>query len=1004
MFMSLKRLLKAITLPFLLLLFTLSASAQSKVVSGKVSDSKDGSGLPGVSVTVKGAATGVQTGPDGTFRITVPSNSSVLVFSSVGFTGQEMDVTDKTTADISFVANNTNLGEVVVVGYGSSRKRDLSTAVVKVTPKDFNKGVNQTADQLLQGKVPGLLITRAGNDPNGGSNVQLRGPGSLLGGAQPFYVIDGIPNADINLVAPDDIASIDVLRDASATAIYGARGANGVIAVTTKRAKSGQTSVSYNGYVGVENVSRRVEVLSGQEIKDYLASVGKSLNPGDLDAGAETDFQDEITRTGVSQNHNLSVTGGTGTAKYIASVNYFKGTGILITTNIDRLTGRLGTDYTMFDNKVRVNLTLATTTINQRFANSRGSQIDAQNNAVFSALRFLPTLAVRKADGTFRQTPGRFNSYNPVSILEQRKDLRQANIFLGSGRISVDLFPGLTYDLALSLQRTVASGSVFNDKTSPQGQSTNGEAVRYNNNETQKILETYFSYLKALGNIDLSATAGYSFQENEYDGFDARMTNLLSDDLGANNLGLSNVPDGFNGVGAGYKNANRLIGLFGRLKLVAFDKYILEGSVRRDGSSRLGANNKWGNFPSISAGWNIINEDFMSGQKLLSDLKLRVGYGTSGENNIPAYLSLQRFSNQGYGNFFYNGAYIAAVGPVAVANPDLKWQRTSVLNLGIDFGFAGNRVSGSIDAYEKESKDLLYVYSIPAERFGFGEITANAGSMRNRGIELVLNFVPVRSTTFTWTSGFNASYNKNEVLTLGNTQFPAPKPFVRVGYISGQGLSNEFSQILQEGLPVGSFYLYQYQGHDQFGNQYFTPKDGRKNGKILDGELVSGDDQSLSGQGLPKYIFGWNNTLNYGKWDLNFFFRGQGGNKILNSTAMNLDRLGELQASNVSKEALEITKSTAPGVAISFQPRPSTKYLEDGSFLRLDNLTLGYGLPTFTKYISRARIYATIQNVFTLTKYSGVDPELNLSGLSPGIDEGIYPKTRTFTLGVNVNF
>ncbi|HUR11954.1 MAG TPA: TonB-dependent receptor [Flavitalea sp.] len=1002
--MMLQRLLRAISLPFMLLLLTITVNAQNKVISGKITDSKDGSGLPGVSVTVKGSGTGVQTGGDGTFRINVPSDATTLVISSVGFTAQEIDISGKTTADVSLVANNSSLGEVVVVGYGSSRKRDLSTAVVKVTPKDFNKGVNQTADQLLQGKVPGLLITRAGNDPNGVSNVQLRGPGSLLGGAQPFYVIDGVPNADINLIAPDDIASIDVLRDASATAIYGARGANGVIAVTTKRAKSGQTSVSYNGYVGVERISRRVEVLSGSEIKNYLTSIGKSLNPNDIDAGAETDWQDEITQSGLTHNHNLSVTGGTSTAKYIASVNYFKGTGILITTNIDRLTGRLATDYSLFDNKARVNLTLATTTINQRFANARGNQIDAQNNAVFSALRFLPTLAIRDSAGNYRRTPGRFNSYNPVSQLEQRHDTRQANVFLGSARLSLDLLPGLTYDLALSLQRSVASGSVYDEKTSPQGQSTNGQAVRYNNNETQKILETYFTYLKSLGSIDLTATAGYSFQENNYDGFDARMTNLLSDDLGANNLGLSNVPDGFNGVGAGYKNANRLIGLFGRVKLVAFDKYILEGSVRRDGSSRLGANNKWGNFPSISAGWNIINEDFMSGQKLLSDLKIRVGYGTSGENNIPAYLSLQRFSNQGYGNFYYNGAYIAAVGPVAVANPDLKWQRTSVLNLGLDFAFAGNKISGSIDAYQKESKDLLYVYSIPAERFGFGNITANAGSMRNKGIELVLNFVPVRNTTLTWTSGINASYNKNEVLTLGNDQYPAPKPYVRVGFVSGQGLSNEFSQILQEGLPVGSFYLYQYQGHDEFGNQYFTPKDGRKNGKILDGELVSGDDQSLSGQGLPKYIFGWNNTINFGRIDFNFFFRGQGGNKILNSTAMNLDRLGEIQASNVSKEALEITKSTAPGVAISFQPRPSTKYLEDGSFIRLDNVTLGYALPTFTKYIRSSRIYATVQNVFTLTKYSGVDPELNLSGLSPGIDEGIYPKTRTFTLGVNVNF
>ncbi|HSB91836.1 MAG TPA: hypothetical protein VLC28_01905, partial [Flavitalea sp.] len=301
------------------------------------------------------------------------------------------------------------------------------------------------------------------------------------------------------------------------------------------------------------------------------------------------------------------------------------------------------------------------------------------------------------------------------------------------------------------------------------------------------------------------------------------------------------------------------------------------------------------------------------------------------------------------------------------------------------------------------SSNLLYNYSIPVERYGVSSIIANAGEMNNRGIEFVLNATPVEGRDFTWNTSANFSYNKNRIEKLGNAEFPAPQPFVRVGYIGGQGLSNEFSMILQEGLPLGSFYVYNYLGHDQYGNQYFRPGDGRKDNKILDNELVSGDDQSLAGNGLPTYFYGWNNSLTYKKFDLNFFFRGVGGNKILNSTAMNLDRLGEVQATNVSKEALEITKTTAPGVPISFQPRPSTKYLEDGDFLRLDNVTLGYTFGKFNKYIRRTRIYATVQNAFTLTKYSGVDPELNLSGVNPGIDEGIYPKTRTFTVGVNVN-
>ena len=1002
MFMILKCLLKTIALPVLLLFYSHTVYAQNKTISGRVTDSKDGTGIPGVSVTVKGSSSGVQTGSDGGYRINVPEKAKSIIVTSVGFTTQEVPIGDTTTLDVALVSNNTALGEVVVVGYGTSRKKDLSTAVVQVTPKDFNKGVNQTADQLLQGKVPGLLITRAGNDPNGISNVQLRGPGSLLGGAQPFYVIDGVPGADINLVAPDDIATIDVLKDASATAIYGSRGANGVIAITTKRAKSGETIVSYNGYVGIEKISRRVEVLTGTEIKNYLSSVGLALNAAD-DDGVETDWQDEITQDAISQNHNISITGGTNTGRYIASVNYFKGEGILKNSGIDRITGRIATEYKLFDNKVRVGITLATSTIKNNFVNAIGGQGGSNYNSVFSALRYLPTLNVKNDDGTYRRTPGRFNSFNPVSILEQRSDERQVNTLLGIANIGVDILPGLTYDLSLSMQRYVNSGSVYNQITSPQAESTKGEAIRFNNNATQKLLETFLTYNRKFDEIGLNVVGGYSYQQNNFDGFDERMVNMISDALGASNLGLANVPEGFNGVGPGYKNENILIGFFGRAKVTAFNRFILEVSIRRDGSSRLGANEKWGNFPAVSAAWNIVNESFMASQKLFNALKLRVSYGESGENNIDPYQSLARFSNQGYGNFYYNGNYIAAVGPVQKENPNLEWQRTAVMNIGLDWAILNNRISGSIDLYDKTSSNLLYNYTIPVERYGVSSIIANAGEMNNRGIEVVVNATVVQNRDFTWYTGANFSYNKNKINQLGNEQYPAPKPFVRVGYIGGQGLSNEFSMILQEGLPLGSFYVYNYLGHDQFGNQYFQPGDGRKNNKILDNELISGDDQFLSGYGIPTYFYGWNNSLTYKKFDLNFFFRGVGGNKILNSTAMNLDRLGEVQATNVSKQSLEITKTTAPGVPIVFQPRPSTKYLEDGAFLRLDNVTLGYTFGTFSKYMRRLRVYATVQNVFTLTEYSGVDPELNLSGAFPGIDEGIFPKTTTFTLGVNVN-
>lgn len=592
-------------------------------ISGKVL-TPAGEPLPGVTVVVKGSSTGTATGIDGSYSLSVPETAGTLVFSFIGYANKEVPYSGAGTVNVTLAEDAKALEEVVVVGYGTQRKQDLTGAVSSVSPKEFNKGVVATPDQLLVGKVAGLTINRNSGDPTGGSTIQMRGPSSLTAGTSPFYVIDGVPGVSIDLVAPDDIVSIDVLKDASATAIYGSRAANGVIMVTTKRGKSGKPTLTYSGYAALESVSNRVEVLSADEYRQFLAD--NSLTVAESEGGHSTDWQEQLYRKGLSHNHNLGFSGGTDETKYNASLNYFKNEGIVKKNDIERVVARLGIDQEAFDGRVRLGLTATNSFI-------KSNHVDY---GIFNgAARFLPVSPVRSDNPTYSryggyfQVPGRVNYNNPVAILKQRDEAQARNIVLGTGKVGVDLLPGLVFDMTGSMQVEQWDRNYYMSRQdySPAALGI-GRAERTNLKHTEKIFESYLTYSKLFDKHEVKVVGGYSYQNSvRNDGIRGNNTTFSSDDLGGNNLA--------GGMGEGLlhfqdfprKEMSTLASFFGRVSYNFNEKYMLNATIRRDGSSRFGVNNRWATFPSFGLGWRLIEEGFLQNQTLFSDLKLRVGYG-----------------------------------------------------------------------------------------------------------------------------------------------------------------------------------------------------------------------------------------------------------------------------------------------------------------------------------------------------------------------------------------
>lgn len=978
----------------------------ASIIRGKVTTAT-GKPLNGVTVAIKATHKGTSTNENGEYTLSV-TKEDILVFSYIGYDTREVKVGDRTTIDINLTESNTTLNEIAVIGYGRQNRKSLSSAISSVKSEDLNVGAITDVGQLLQGKVPGLNISASG-DPNAPAAIVLRGASTINSSQGPFYVIDGVPGADISVIAPDDIASIDVLKDAAATAIYGNRGGNGVIMVTTKRGRKGQVQVSYNGYVGTEKVSNQLKMMDATQLKAFLAKNNLALSPAD-DKGANTNWQSAIERNSAfSHNHNISFNGGGEHSSYSASLNYVNKQGILQGSSLQRIIARLAFEQYALKDKVKFG-------INVTNSNSNGNDIAYRNTVLLESALYLPVSPVKNADGTYFENFTTQNYYNPVAMMKHSQLNRKFNTLIGSFTTQVKLPFDLTYNINLSYQKQDTLQGQYLDSYftnnyngmydnpnpglgfhQPQSFGTNGQATRTAYENTIKLLETYLTWDKKIGDHSINAVVGYSWQSNVIgDGFTVTTSNFPVDNVGYNNLVLGNpyaVSSYRIGFGAdGVYQQTRLISDFARLNYNYRDKYLLQGSIRKDGSSVFGLDHQWGYFPSVGAAWRISQENFMRDQNIFSDLKLRGSYGVTGNATGFGAYTAQLISGS-FGTYYYNGTLVAALGPLQAANQDLRWEKTATTNIGLDFSILKGRLNGSVDVYNKTTSDMIYSYSVDPILVPTGTITANGGGINNKGIEISLNATVIRRAGFSWNSSLNLAHNVNKLTSLSNPLF-AGVDSILLADPEGGGQSGSTLQILKPGRPIGQFYSLQYAGKNSSGVSQYVGGDGK-----LTTSPQIGVDYHYLGNAQPKFLIGWANTFRYKSFDLNIFLRGVFGNKIFNATRSDLFRPSTAQYTNILVDASN--ESTA-----DFNDyRYSSRFIESGSYLRFDNATLGYTFKMMSDYIKSIRLYATGNNLFVITKFKGVDPEVNQGGIAPGVDyNNFYPKTRTLLFGVNVSF
>ena len=972
-----------------LLLCSTAAMAQSQK-SGVIKDA-NGEPLIGVTVLEQGTSNGTVTDVNGRYTLKTTKPNAKLKVSYIGYESQVITPGQSVTLS----ANDATLNEVVVVGYGTMRRKDVTSSITTVNAKDLDKGVYTDPAQMLQGKVAGLVISSSG-DPNGSSSITLRGSSSLREGEamQPYYVIDGIPGMDISMVAPDDIESIDVLRDATATAIYGSKAANGVIIITTKKGTEGKTNVSYNGYVAFDNALKTLDMASAAELR----ASGEVVE----DEGANTDWQDEVLRTGVSHNHNLSISGGNKQTKYIASLNYIDHDGVIRGTEMNRVNGRA-----LITTKVLKDRLTLSAGINAMRGVHKGVPVGRNGESVLDAMNYYsPTNPVRNEDGSWFKSDIGSQNYNPLSMINEDSNEFEWRRMQYIGKASLNIIDGLVLNANYSYNSKQKVYSYYNSSLSqlPYG-GTKGKAHRDTRLGHDQTFETYLNYDLTLAKVHkLSLMAGYSWEERvNNDGFGVSVYNFYNDQLGFKNLAYGNFINGMSDVDSGVEEIVRNISFYGRANYSYDGNYLLQATVRRDGSSVFGANNRWGTFPSVSAAWNIAEESFMK-DGIFDQLKLRAGYGVSGNAlGFGAYSAYTLFGLNSGSSFTYNGVTYSKIEATQNGNKDLKWETTKMFNVGVDFAFLDSRLSGSIEFYSKKTSDLIWSYDVSTNIYPVGYMNANVGDITNTGIELTINAVPVKTKDFTWQTTVNLAHNKNKVEKLSNKKFSVDYKDWGDPNIGGISSNGEVERI-KEGESLGTFWTYEWAGYNDHGQSTYYVHDattGERTGEVT--TTPEKKDKTKVGCALPKVTYGWNNTLTYKKWALTAFFQGNIGNKIMNATRAHYSNKALLSAGkNVLADALKDKYFTSDNTYYY----PSDRYLENGSFFRLSTLSLAYTFDNLDGWLKSVQVYGTAKNVFTITGYKGLDPDINLGGLEPGLDkrETFYPHTRSFILGVKVNF
>lgn len=978
-----------------LLLFSFlitSALAQQRTITGRVTSEAEGP-LIGVNVIVLGTTTGMMTDINGAYSLTVPGPDAVITFSYIGYTPQNITVGTQTRIDVVLEPTISALGEIVVTGYSSQKKKEITSSISRVSSEEFNKGSIASPEQLIVGKVAGLSISRPGGNPNEGYNIRLRGLSTVGANTQPLVVIDGVIGGSLDNVDPNDIESMNVLKDGSAASIYGTRGSSGVIIVTTKKGKRGTSVIEYNGYATYEMVAKSENVMNATQWRELSNELDKGT-----DFGEETNWFDEITDNALTQVHNISMSGGSEKSTYRASINYRDGNGILNTTGYNQLNGRINFSQKAINDKLTIDVNLGAT------------KRDAQygfNDAFRYATIYNPTAPVRsdqpqydQYDGYFQQVL--FDYYNPVSILELNKNEGQDKLLNISVKGAYEILKGLSVDAFYSLQTSDGIRGDYYDKNSYfVGMNRNGLASRSENVSNNRLFESTLRFNRDVASgVNLNAVGGYSYQDFYYEGFYAQGGDFLTDAFTYNNLEAALDFKNGKGTITSYKNSNKLIAFFGQLNLNISDIYFLTASARYEGSSRFGENNKWGVFPAIGGGVDVarfLNND------AVEVLKVRASYGITGNMPGSSYLSLLRLGPSG--NFYYNGEFVPGYAPVSNANTDLKWEKKGEFDIGVDFSLFNSKLNGAFDFYTRTTTDLLFEYEVPTPPNLYTTAMVNLGEIKSSGLELSLNFTAIQKPSFTYVVSFTPSYNiENTLVSLSGTYNGAELNYGQrdLGEMGSPGMSAVPLIRAEEGKPIGQLWGLVYDQIDEGGNLIFD--DNNPDGTI------DPLDRMVIGNGLPDFQFGLGNAFTMRNWDMNIFFRGVFGHDLLNSYRAFYEVPYMIGSYNLPVTARDM-KNPVSGVYLNNSSGVlSDFHVENASFVCLDNLSLGYTFDMAgSKAFNKIRLYLSGNNLFYLTGYKGVDPnpryEDGGNPLMPGIDRrNTWFRTRSVSFGANIVF
>ena len=1007
----------------LLVFLTLPSFAQTPV-SGKVV-SEQNEGIPGVTISIKGTNRGTTTDASGTFRINAAGNET-LVFSYVGYVTQEATVGSRTDLTVKLVPDTRSLEEIVVVGYGTVRKSDLTGSVSTIKSEAIKEMPVVSVDQAIQARAPGVQVTQSSAAPGGGISIRVRGANSINSGSEPLYVIDGFPvypdNGAIGTsgnrqasnamatINPNEIESIEILKDASATSIYGSRGANGVVLITTRRGKEGQSRVDYEGSYSAQTIARKIDVLNGGDYARYLNLLEKSQggSPRFTDTqisqiGQGTNWMDAVTQTGGLSSHQLSFTGGNKGMRYAVVGNYLDNKGIIKNTFFKRYGFRLNLDNDFLNGRATLSNSWS---FNRTGSSNVATDRGGPGGIVITALGLDPTVAIYDQNGAYNYPSydQRFN-INPLAEAMEGYDRDNTNRLFGTTALTFNILDGLKFRTSIGADIVTAERTTYYNNSTYIGRQYNRQLEKANRNVSSILNENILTYNKQImPGHNLDVTLGYTYQQESNLFTSAATRDLPSDDPLSVNMQNGSKPQ--------IPNSGRLDwslqSMLGRVNYNLLDRYLLTVTFRRDGSSKFGPNNKWATFPSGAVGWRVVNEKFFQNSglsKVFNDFKFRASYGLTGNSQIPVYRSLSGLVPY---NYVFGGGLVAGYGPNRIANPDLKWESTAMLNLGLDLAFLSNRLSMTFDVFSNKTTDLLLDVSIP-QSTGFSTIMLNSGSLTNKGFEFSTNYKIVNNKDFKWDVSGNLSILRNEILDLGkSTPFFASSPSGHLGI---------FGSWVEAGNPIGTWKGFKYTGlfqSDEEGKS-FAAKAGYPKYEDVNGDgKYTADDYVILGNPNPKFTWGLNSTIKFKNVDFAVFFRGVQGSQVRNlqqsemgDGVQKINQVGNILTDSWTPTNTGASRPVIDGRRDFISFRRSSFFIEDGSFIRLQNVSLGYTLPIQNKFIRNARVYVSGQNLFLITKYKGFDPEVNNGGqnnLNRGDDYDAYPRARMTTVGLNLGF